>query len=145
MQPESLTLTRRFYFCAGHKLSRSDWSEEKNKEIFGLCANPHGHGHNYILKVGVSGPIDPDTGMIINLRKLKKFVEDKIVIDVDHRNLNEDVTWMKDIIPTTENFALKIWERIYQILPQLNEGGKAITLSELVLQETDNNTVTLRA
>ncbi len=92
-------------FCSGHRLFNPKFSDEKNREIFGDCANPNGHGHNYVLEVTVSGEIDHETGMIINLKELKRIIETEIISKVDHKNLNMDVDFMQGIIPTTENFA----------------------------------------
>ncbi len=133
-----LTITRTFDFCAGHRLYRPDWTPEKNKQIFGLCSNEAGHGHNYTLEVSVSGPIDHDTGMIMNLRELKETVRDQVISEVDHKNLNVDVPWMRGVIPTTEQFADRIWTRIEEVLkarvPQ-------VRLTAIVLHETNNNKV----
>lgn len=133
-----LTITRTFDFCAGHRLFRPDWSPEKNKQIFGLCANEAGHGHNYTLEVSVSGPIDPETGMIMNLRELKETVRDQVISEVDHKNLNVDVPWMRGVIPTTEQFADRIWARIEEVL-----GARVpqVRLTAIVLHETNNNKV----
>ena len=128
------TLTKRMTFCAGHRLFNPGFSDEKNREIFGDCANPSGHGHNYVLEVTVSGEIDKDTGMIINLKKMKRTIEDEIISKVDHRNLNIDVDFLKGVIPTTENFALKIWEILDKSF-----GGEL--LDKVVLWESENNKI----
>jgi 6-pyruvoyltetrahydropterin/6-carboxytetrahydropterin synthase len=133
-----LTITRTFQFCAGHRLFRPDWSDERNLEVFGLCANPAGHGHNYTLEVSVAGPLDPETGMIMNLRTLKEVVTARVVADVDHRNLNTDVSWMRGVIPTTEQFADRLWQRLQDVLAREVPG---IALSGIVLHETPNNKV----
>jgi 6-pyruvoyltetrahydropterin/6-carboxytetrahydropterin synthase len=137
-----LTITRSFEFCAGHRLHRDDWSEDKNREVFGLCSNPNGHGHNYRLEVSVTGPVDPDTGMILNLRQLKEIVRERLIAEVDHKNLNLDVAWMKGVNPTTENFAEKVWGRLTDLLAR--EAPKA-KLQQIVLHETPNNKVTRTA
>lgn len=137
-----MTISRDFSFCAGHRLFRPEWSEQRNNDVFGLCANPAGHGHNYRLEVTVSGPIDAETGMIMNLRTLKEVVREKIIAEVDHKNLNVDVPWMKDVIPTTERFAEQIWARLTQVLA---EDAPTARLAALVLHETDNNRVRLTA
>ena len=136
-----ICVTRRFEFCAGHRLYRPDWSESQNREVFGLCSNPEGHGHNYTLEVTVSGPLDPDTGMIMNLRQLKTLVNERVLLDVDHKNLNKDVSWMAGAIPTTEVFADRLWLRIAALLAK--EAPKA-ALDSLVLHETSNNKVSIR-
>lgn len=137
-----LTITRSFEFCAGHRLFRPDWSDERNREIFGLCSNPNGHGHNYRLEVSVTGPVDPETGMILNLRQLKEIVREQIIAQVDHKNLNLDVAWMKGVIPTTENFAEKMWEQLSSLLARQAPKAK---LDQIVLHETSNNKVTRTA
>ena len=87
-------ITRRAHFSAAHRLCRPEWSEERNAEVFGDCSNPNWHGHNYELVVTVEGVIDPETGFVMNLRELKDILEDKVVSDMDHRNLNLDVPWL---------------------------------------------------
>lgn len=136
-----ITVTRSFQFCAGHRLFRPEWTEEKNREVFGPCSNPEGHGHNYTLEVSVSGPIDRETGMVMNLRQLKAVVNEGVLNDVDHKNLNRDVSWMQGVVPTTELFAEKLWSRIDGLLKQ---EAPTVALERLVLQETPNNKVDLR-
>ena len=136
-----LTITRAFEFCSGHRLYRPDWDEQRNKAVFGLCSNPAGHGHNYTLEVSVTGPLDHATGMIMNLRQLKEVVREKVIADVDHKNLNVDVPWMRDVIPTTEVFANKIWERIESVL---KAEAPQVVLEEIVLHETSSNRVRKR-
>jgi 6-pyruvoyltetrahydropterin/6-carboxytetrahydropterin synthase len=133
-----LSVTRRFEFCAGHRLYRSDWPDARNREVFGPCSNPEGHGHNYTLEVSVSGPVDPETGMIMNLRQLKTVVNEQVLADVDHKNLNKDVSWMQGAIPTTEVFADRLWQRIGTLLAKEVPG---VALDKLVLHETANNKV----
>jgi len=128
------TLTRRVTFCAGHRLFNPAWPDEKNREVFGLCANPNGHGHNYVLEVSVTGKVDPETGMVMNLKQVKAIIENQVVARVDHQNLNQDVDFMQGIIPTTENLAQQIWIILDRAFP-----GEA--LSKLVLWESENNKV----
>lgn len=136
-----LTITRTFHFCAGHRLFRPDWSDERNRDVFGLCSNPAGHGHNYTLEVSVTGSVDRETGMIMNLRELKEVVTARVIADVDHKHLNSDVPWLRGVIPTTELFAEKIWERLESVLGQAVPG---IQLDGIVLHETPNNKVAKR-
>ena len=110
-------VTRRLHFSAAHKLGREDWSPERNQEIFGLCASPNWHGHNYELDVTVEGEIDEATGFVYDLKQLRGLVEQRVVDDVDHRNLNVDVDWLSGVNPTTENLAVAIWKRIADGLP----------------------------
>lgn len=106
-----VTITRKFEFSASHRYWRDDWSDEKNQHHFGLCTSPYGHGHNYELHVTVAGPIDPQTGMIINLSELKKQVN-KVLDNFDHKFLNLDTDYFRDKIPTTENIALELFNQI---------------------------------
>jgi 6-pyruvoyltetrahydropterin/6-carboxytetrahydropterin synthase len=136
-----LTATRSFQFCAGHRLFRPDWSDAENQAVFGPCSNPAGHGHNYTLEVSVSGPLDPETGMVMNLRQLKELVNAQVLADVDHKNLNVDVPWMRGAIPTTEVFAQRLWERLRDVLAR---EVPQVRLDQLVLHETPNNKVMVR-
>jgi 6-pyruvoyltetrahydropterin/6-carboxytetrahydropterin synthase len=133
-----LSITRTFQFAAGHRLFRPDWSDAENAQVFGLCANPNGHGHNYTLEVSVTGPLDAETGMIMNLRELKETVRERVIADVDHKNLNADVAWMRGAIPTTEVFAERLWARLEDVL----KATPHVTLERIVLHETPNNKVT---
>lgn len=129
-----VTLVKKVSFSAGHRIYNPAFSDDKNREIFGACANPGGHGHNYNLEVFVSGEIDNDTGMVINLKNLKRIINKEIVDKLDHKNLNSDVDFMAGVIPTTENLALKIFEVLDSHL------AKGL-LSKVVVWETDNNRV----
>src|SRR5690606_5001726 len=128
-------VTRRVHFCAAHRLGREDWSEEENRRVFGDCSNPNWHGHNYELDVTVAGEIDDETGFVYDLTALRDTVEECVVADVDHRNLNLDVDWMRDTIPTTENLVVAIWRRLGEALPA------GVQLDRLVLWETPRNYV----
>src|SRR3954465_2244350 len=110
-------VTRRLHFAAAHRLQGPDWTFEKNREVFGLCANENWHGHNYELDVTIEGEIDPATGFVIDLKKVRDLVEKRAVNELDHRNLNLDVEWMRDVNPTTENLVVGIWNRIVGELP----------------------------
>jgi 6-pyruvoyltetrahydropterin/6-carboxytetrahydropterin synthase len=100
-----------------------------------LCANENWHGHNYELDVTIEGDVDPDTGFVIDLKKVKDLVESRVVNEIDHRNLNVDVAWMKDVNPTTENLVVAMWHRIVKELPA------GVELARLVLWETPRNYV----
>jgi 6-pyruvoyltetrahydropterin/6-carboxytetrahydropterin synthase len=128
-------VTRRVHFSAAHRLHREEWSEEQNARVFGLCSNPNWHGHNYELDVSVSGPVDPETGFVMDLKQLKERVESSVVADMDHGNLNLDVPWMKGIIPSTENLVVAIWNRLKDQMPA------GVKLERLVLHETPRNSV----
>ena len=106
-------ITRKEHFNAAHKVFRPEWSVEKNFEVFGKCSNPNWHGHNYDLFVTVKGNPDPQTGFVMDLKKLGQIIETKIIDKVDHKNFNLEVDFMKDIIPSTENIAIAFWNEIY--------------------------------
>jgi 6-pyruvoyltetrahydropterin/6-carboxytetrahydropterin synthase len=128
-------VTRRLHFAAAHRLGRAEWSEGQNREVFGLCANPNWHGHNYELDVTVAGEVDPETGFVLDLKVLKSVVETRVIEDLDHRNLNLDVDWMAEVNPTTENLVVAIWSRLVDGLPP------GVELERLVLWETPRNYV----
>jgi 6-pyruvoyltetrahydropterin/6-carboxytetrahydropterin synthase len=110
------SLTKTFEFSASHRYHRPEWSDEENRRVFGACANPNGHGHNYLLEVTVDGPIDPVTGMVINLVDVKMVVE-SVLEEFDHKNLNYDTGYFEQRIPTTENLATVLWDLIVERLP----------------------------
>jgi len=128
-------VTRRLHFSAAHRLYRPDWPDARNAEVFGDCANPHWHGHNYEVDVTVAGEIDPETGYVMDLKLLRDRVEERVLVDVDHRNLNLEVPWLQGVNPTTENLVVAIWKRIADGLP----GG--VRLERIVLWETPRNSV----
>jgi 6-pyruvoyltetrahydropterin/6-carboxytetrahydropterin synthase len=128
-------VTRRLHFSAAHRLSRSDWTDERNRETFGLCSNPNWHGHNYEIDVTVEGPIDAETGYVLDLKALRDMVEARVIGDLDHRNLNLDVSWLEGVNPTTENLVVAIWDRLAGGMPG------TIRLVRLVLYETPRNYV----
>lgn len=130
-----LHLTRKEHFNAAHRLWNNNWSEEKNFEEFGICSNPHFHGHNFDLHVTVKGSPDPDTGCIINLKILKKIIQKEIIEELDHKNMNLDVPWLSHCIPSIENVAVEIWKRLERALPE------GVKLSKITLWETINNYV----
>ena len=112
-----LSVTRRMKFCAAHRLYNPDLSDQENDRIFGVCNNPAGHGHNYVLEVTVAGEPDPRTGMIINLKELKEILNQEVVGKLDHKNLNVDVGFMEGCVPTAEMLATRIWDIIERKLP----------------------------
>ena len=128
-------VTRRVHFSAAHRLGREEWSAEENRRVFGDCSNPNWHGHNYELDVTVAGAVDPETGFVYDLKALRDAVERLVVADVDHRNLNLDVEWMRGVNPTTENLVVAIWDRLKPELPA------GVELERLVLWETPRNYV----
>lgn len=113
-----LRLEIRRRFCAGAALHRPDWTEERNREVYGVCANPRGHGHDYRLTVAVEGPLDPATGLVADYARLQRIVDERIVREVDHRHLNHDVEFLRGAAPTTENLLIRFWERLAGKLPE---------------------------
>ena len=110
--PLKIELGRRYRFSASHRLHTTHLSEKENCRVFGKCANPHGHGHNYVVEVSLSGDVDPATGMIANLADLDAFVERQVLDDFDRKSLNEDVPVFRDRVPTTENLCIEIFQRL---------------------------------
>lgn len=104
-------LTKRIEFAAAHRYFRPEWDEAKNRAVFGRCYNPPAHGHNYMLEVTVSGDVDPQTGMVINLFDLKRVLLGMIE-EFDHKNLNLDMPYFADRIPTSENLARVLWTKL---------------------------------
>ena len=132
-------LTKKFKFSASHRLYKPELSDSENAEIFGKCSNPNGHGHNYILEVTVSGNVNDNTGYVIDLGELKRFVQDRIIDKVDHKNLNLDVEFLKGIIPTSENIVICIWNVL-----EKDFNSENVKLYSLKLHETENNIVEYR-
>jgi len=127
-------VTRRERFNAAHKLWNDTWSDEKNHEIFGKCANPNWHGHNYELFVTVKGSPDAETGYCVDLKDLSDLIKEHATEQLDHKNLNLDVSWMANVRTSTENLIVAIWEQL--------EGPISVTgckLHGLKLYETENN------
>jgi len=110
-------LTRHEHFNAAHKLYNPNWSEEKNTEVFGKCANANWHGHNYDLIVTIKGEVDKDTGFLMDAKKLSDILQVYVCDKLDHRNLNLDVDFMQDVLASTENLAMAIWAQITPHLP----------------------------
>lgn len=130
-------VTRREVFSASHRLFKPHLSDVENFNLFGKCSNPNGHGHNYILEVTVTGDINPETGYLLDLKQLKEIMIEYVIKKVDHKNLNVDVDFMRDKIPTTENIAIAIWNELEDKIP----AGK---LYSIKLGETENNYVEYR-
>ncbi len=129
-------ITRKEHFNAAHKLFRPEWSDEKNQEVFGKCANPNWHGHNYVLYVTVKGEIKPETGYLIDLKKLAAIIKSRVTDKLDHRNINLDVDFMRNKMASTEVLAIEIFK---QLQPAIEEAG--VQLHKVKLEETHNNFV----
>jgi 6-pyruvoyltetrahydropterin/6-carboxytetrahydropterin synthase len=124
-------LGRRYRFAASHRLHSDRLSEQENVRLYGKCNNPHGHGHNYVMEVGVSGEIDPATGMIANLADLDSFVDREVLETLDHRSLNDEVDAFRENVPTTENLCIEIFRRL-RAFPKAK-------LERVRVEETNNN------
>ncbi|MBK9541095.1 MAG: 6-carboxytetrahydropterin synthase [Bacteroidetes bacterium] len=129
-------ITRKETFSAAHKLTRPDWSLEKNEEVFGKCLNPNWHGHNYQLWVTVKGEINPETGFVTNLAEISLLLKHYVLDKVDHKNLNMDVDFMKGKLSSTEVLAVEIWKQIENPIVKLG-----CQLHSIKIQETDKNFV----
>ncbi len=109
-------MSRKAHFNAAHRLHNPDWSDEKNREIFGKCNNPNYHGHNYDLIVSVTGKVNPETGYVIDMKVLKDLIKKEVEEPFDHKNLNLDTEEFKTLNPTAENIAAVIWEKLRKVL-----------------------------
>jgi 6-pyruvoyltetrahydropterin/6-carboxytetrahydropterin synthase len=135
MQNPVVFVTRKAHFNAAHKLYNPKWTREENEALFGKCANHYWHGHNFDLYVTIKGRPDNDTGFVMDLKKLKILIENEVVVHLDHKNLNMDVPFLKDIMPSVENVAIAIWN---QLTPHFPENVK---LHKILLYETERNFV----
>jgi len=123
-------VTRKAEFSASHVCRVDSLSEAENQELFGPAANPHGHGHNYVVEVTLEGDPDPLTGMVIDLRELKEILEEEVLTPMDHRFLNHEVKPFDTVIPTTENIAREIWRRLDARAWKLNASLAKVRLFE---------------
>ncbi|HXI11931.1 MAG TPA: 6-carboxytetrahydropterin synthase [Thermoanaerobaculia bacterium] len=130
-----MIVTAKLDFSAAHRLNNPERDVQWNRDTYDKCDNPAGHGHNYIIEVSVRGPMDPETGMVIDLKRLKDIVRQRVIDRVDHKHLNEDVDFLRGVIPTAENLAISFWK---QIAPAIDRGK----LHQIVLHETGRNSVT---
>ena len=129
-----VSVSRKEHFNAAHRLYLADWSDEKNDRVFGKCNNPNYHGHNYELIVTLSGEPDPQTGFVYDLKILSDLIQEHVVKQFDHKNLNLDTSYFKALNPTAENIAVVIW----RILRQLIEPKFELKIK---LYETERNCV----
>ena len=127
-------LTRHEHFNAAHKLWNAAWSDEKNHEVFGKCANPNWHGHNYELIVSLTGEPRADTGYVFDLKQLSDLIKESVLIKFDHKNLNLDTEYFKELNPTAENIAVVIWRILRQKIDSELE-------LKITLYETERNFV----
>jgi 6-pyruvoyltetrahydropterin/6-carboxytetrahydropterin synthase len=110
-------LTRLEHFNAAHKLYNPSWSKEQNEAVFGVCANENWHGHNFDLYITIKGTVDADTGFLMDVKKLSRLIQEKVISKVDHKNLNLDVDFLQGKMCSTENLAMGIWEQLQGHLP----------------------------
>jgi len=113
-----ISVFRKAHFNAAHRLFNPKWSDEKNEEVFGLCSNPHYHGHNYEFEVKLTGETDPETGFLYDLKKLKELMKSEIEDRFDHKNLNVETEEFKDLNPTAENICYVIWTILREKIDQ---------------------------
>jgi 6-pyruvoyltetrahydropterin/6-carboxytetrahydropterin synthase len=132
----NVRITRRATFAAGHILCRPEWDEARNREVFGACVNEH--GHNYVVEVTVGGPVDAETGMVVNLKHVDAVLRREFIDAVDHRHLNHDVDFLRGVIPTAENVALAAFHRLE---PHL----KPARLLKVRVVESENNAAEVSA
>ena len=130
-----VTVSRKAHFNAAHRLYNNDWTDARNAKIFGKCANPNFHGHNYELIISVKGEIHPETGFVMDMKILKQLIREEIEEQFDHKNLNEEVTEFKTLNPTAENISVVIWQKLR------NKISEELELT-VTLYETPRNFVT---
>ncbi len=137
-----MRLTRRYRFSASHRLHSAELSEIENERAYGKCNNPYGHGHNYFVEVTVAGPIDPDTGFIVDLPKLDLLAKRELLDRFDGTHLNADSMFASDFVPSTENLSIEV-ERIFRdAVPRLDTTGR-LRLHSIRIEETGNNSFDL--
>ena len=129
-------ITRRERFNAAHRLFREDFTDEQNFNVFGKCSNPNWHGHNYELFVTLKGEVNKQTGFLVNLKRLSNIIRNKVINELDHKNINIEVKFMEGKLATTENLAVGIWEELQQPIREL---GADLHCVKVV--ETENNFV----
>ncbi|MEJ2594187.1 MAG: 6-carboxytetrahydropterin synthase [bacterium] len=123
-------ITRRERFNAAHRLYRDDFTDEQNYEVFGKCSNPKWHGHNYELFVTVKGDINKQTGFLVNLKKLSRLIREKVVEQLDHKNINLEVNFMKGKLASTENLAVGIWNELEVHIKELGADLHCVKVTE---------------
>ncbi|MDB4606531.1 6-carboxytetrahydropterin synthase [Crocinitomicaceae bacterium] len=133
---KAIYITRRETFNAAHRLRREDWSDAQNDIVFGKCSNKNWHGHNFELFVTVKGRPSEETGFVMNLKELGTIIKAEVIEKIDHKNINLDVDFMKDIMSSTENLAIGIWNEIDGLIKE--KGGELVKIK---LIETENNFV----
>jgi len=127
-------ITRKERFNAAHRLFKPEFTDEQNLKVFGKCSNPNWHGHNYTLHVTVKGDVNKETGFVVNLKELSRIIVEKVIIPLDHRNINLEVPFMSGKLASTENLAISIWEELEGEI-----AGIGATLHCIRVEETENN------
>jgi 6-pyruvoyltetrahydropterin/6-carboxytetrahydropterin synthase len=140
----AVTVTRRYKFAASHRLHSTRFSDSENRELYGKCNNPHGHGHDYILEVRVSGPLDAVSGQVVNLAALDRLVAKQVIEDFDYKYLNADVREFQSVIPTSENILRVIEDRLAACWRSFFP-GEGPRLEAIRLRETRRNLFELKA
>jgi 6-pyruvoyltetrahydropterin/6-carboxytetrahydropterin synthase len=133
---KGMFITRKEQFNAAHRLFRPEFSDEENFRVFGKCSNPNWHGHNYTLWVTVMGEVSKETGFVADLKELSRIIQDKVIVKLDHRNINIEVDFMQGKLASTENLAVSIWNELELPVHQLGA-----SLHCIKIEETDNNAV----
>ena len=129
-------VTRRERFSAAHRLFNPDLSDSENEELYGPCSNPNWHGHNYVVWITIRGDVNKDTGYVVDLKQLSRIIREKVVVKLDHKNINTEVDFMKGQFVSTENLAKGIWK---ELEPSIEALG--VQMHSVKLQETENNSV----
>jgi 6-pyruvoyltetrahydropterin/6-carboxytetrahydropterin synthase len=127
-------ITRKERFNAAHRLFRPEYSDEQNLKVFGKCSNPNWHGHNYTLLVTVKGEVNKETGFVANLKELSRIINEKVILQLDHRNINLEVAFMNGKLASTENLAISIWQELEGEI-----AGLGAALHCVRVEETENN------
>ena len=130
----NISVTRKEHFNCAHRLHNPNWSDEKNASFYGKCNNPNYHGHNYNLEVTVTGPLDEESGYLIDMKELSDIIKEEILIPFDHKNLNLDVEDFKNLIPTAENMAIVMYNKL------VNRISNKFDI-KIKLYETERNSV----
>lgn len=136
--------SRRYRFSASHRLHTPSLTDQENRDTYGKCNNPHGHGHNYWLQVTVAGPVAADTGFVVNLPKLDALVQQQVLDRFDHMHLNQDAVFRGNFVPSTENLAVEVERILHPALAALATGG-SLRLVSVRIEETGNNSFDLPA
>lgn len=136
--------TRRYRFSAMHRLNAPSLSDEQNRAAFGKCNNPFGHGHNYYVELTVAGPVDVDTGFVVDLPTFDALVQRELLDRFDHKSMNQDATFAGDLVPSTENLTFEVMRVFQREVPKL-DGRGTLKLHRVRIEETGNNSFELVA